>query len=238
MKSLTILTLGFDPASYRLISDAVAVPIMQISGLEALEQSAQDFEALAIFVDASICDPKILQALPQKALTLWRYVALIGAYEYNNEGQMEALIAAGFHDAIQKPLRCREVLARLQARFRDASRLKKSNEYSLGDITINPAYRMIRKNGVERQLTPCAFGVLHELSQFPDKTVSRELILKAVWRNSHVNENSLERQINGLRKTLKDLRSSLVIKSEYGKGFKILSEPLPAHETLRDSINP
>ena len=236
MKSLTILTLGFDPASYQIISESAAVPIRQVNGLNALEETARDFEALAIFIDASICDASVLEALPQKALTLWPYVVMIGAYQANNEDQMEDLFAAGFHDAIQKPLRGREILARLQARLRDASRLKKSQEYTLGDLTINPAYRIIRKNGLERQLTPCAFGVLHELSQFPDTTISRELILKAVWRNSHVNENSLERQINGLRKTLKDLQSSLIIKSEYGKGFKILSESLPAQNGMQTSI--
>ncbi len=177
-KDVHLLTLGCDSVTYDLITSAAGIPAQQVVSTNDFLHLSQNFEALAIYVDVCQVAPSVWREIPTLANGIWPYATLFAIYSPKDINLFEELFTAGFHDVISKPLRPFEILPRLQARLRDASLLKRAHEIVIGDLTVNPAYRVIRKDGIERQLPPKAFGVLFELSQMPNHVVSRQVLQK------------------------------------------------------------
>src|ERR1700675_3433883 len=72
-----------------------------------------------------------------------------------------------------------------------------SNLYRFGQFVLDPAKRTI-------SLTPKAFDVLLFLAQNPNRLVTKEELLQAVWGDTFVEEGNLTQYISHLRKALGD----------------------------------
>src|SRR6202795_3912308 len=70
-----------------------------------------------------------------------------------------------------------------------------SNLYRFGQFVLDPAKRTI-------SLTPKAFDVLLFLAQNPNRLVTKEELLQAVWGDTFVEEGNLTQYISHLRRAL------------------------------------
>src|SRR5271155_2853010 len=79
-----------------------------------------------------------------------------------------------------------------------------SNLYHFGEFVLDPARRTLSRADTPVSLTPKAFGVLLFLVQNPNRLVSKEELLQAVWDDTIVEEGNLTQYISHLRKALSD----------------------------------
>jgi len=77
-------------------------------------------------------------------------------------------------------------------------------EYSFGDYRIDLASYQLWQRGLAITLTPKVFDTLVVLIQHRDRAVTKEELLKSVWPDASVTEDSLTQSISILRKTLGD----------------------------------
>src|ERR1700686_3837108 len=79
-----------------------------------------------------------------------------------------------------------------------------SNFYRFGQFVLDPGRRTLSRADSPVSLTPKAFDVLLFLAQNPNRLVTKEELLQAVWGNTFVEEGNLTQYISHLRKALGD----------------------------------
>ena len=90
----------------------------------------------------------------------------------------------GADDYVTKPLRLRELLARVAAHLRKAR--MEAFDYNRGrmefkDLVIDVNERRVLRSGIEVDLTHTEFDLLSYLAQNAGKVLSREKILNTIW---------------------------------------------------------
>jgi two-component system KDP operon response regulator KdpE len=110
----------------------------------------------------------------------------------------------GANDYVTKPFREAELLARLRAVLRSASRSAGQPEsLAIGPLRIEPLERRVALNGVEVPLTPTEFKLLEVMAREAGRVVTHRQLLKEVWGAAHVEE------VQYLRVYMKQLRRKL-----------------------------
>src|SRR3984885_11565459 len=79
-----------------------------------------------------------------------------------------------------------------------------SNVYRFGEFALDPGARLLSRAASPISLTPKAFDLLHYLVQNPNRLVTKEELLQAVWGGTIVEEGNLTQYISHLRKALAD----------------------------------
>jgi TolB-like protein/DNA-binding winged helix-turn-helix (wHTH) protein/Tfp pilus assembly protein PilF len=79
-----------------------------------------------------------------------------------------------------------------------------SNLYRFGEFVLDPGRRTLSRADSPVSLTPKAFDVLLFLARNPNRLVTKEELLQAVWGDTFVEEGNLTQHISHLRKALGD----------------------------------
>src|SRR6202140_4979392 len=79
-----------------------------------------------------------------------------------------------------------------------------SDLYRFGQFVLDPARRTLSRADSPVSLTPRAFDLLLFLAQNPNRLVTKEELLQAVWGDTFVEEGNLTQYISHLRKALDD----------------------------------
>src|SRR5271156_4348646 len=98
------------------------------------------------------------------------------------------------------------------------------NVYRFVEFVLDPSRRTLSRVDSLVSLTPKAFDVLHFLVQNPNRLVTKEDLLKAVWGDTIVEEGNLTQYISHLRKALGDnSEDSRLIVTIARKGYQFTS---------------
>jgi DNA-binding response OmpR family regulator len=137
----------------------------------------------------------------------------------NSIPDITAGLSTGADDYIPKPFDYKELLARIRARLRkgpDAA----AEPIMVGDLKIDPSTREVLFNGKKTKLTLTEFDILRCLAGKAGQVVTREDILKDVWRDDSgsTNDRTIDVHIRALRRKIPSLTKHVV--SIYGVGYK------------------
>ncbi len=90
-------------------------------------------------------------------------------------------LQAGGDDYLTKPFAFAELLARVQALVRRASRAPEPNTLTFQDLALDLLSRRVTRGGMPIDLRPREFALLEYLLRNPGKVVSKTMILSHVW---------------------------------------------------------
>jgi two-component system OmpR family response regulator len=90
-------------------------------------------------------------------------------------------LQAGGDDYLTKPFAFAELLARVQALVRRASRAPEPTTLTFGDLTMDLLSRKVTRGGTAIDLRPREFALLEYLLRNAGKVVSKTMILSHVW---------------------------------------------------------
>lgn len=135
-------------------------------------------------------------------------------------------ISIGSDDYLTKPFSPIELVVRVKALFRRIEMEKlpeQQNEIiNFSDLSINVSKRSVLCNGKPMDVTPTEFLLITYLIRNKDKAVSREELLKNVWKfDFDVDTRATDDVIKRLRKKLIACEGNVRIESVWGFGFKI-----------------
>ena len=86
-------------------------------------------------------------------------------------------------------------------------------------------------------LRPKTFGVLSYLVQHPDRLVSKEELLAAVWPNLIVTDDTLVQSIGELRRALGDAGATLIV-TVPRRGYRFVPSTAPAERRNAPGVHP
>ena len=90
-------------------------------------------------------------------------------------------LQAGGDDYLTKPFAFSELLARVQALVRRATRTPEATTLTVGDLSMDLLSRKVARTGTPIELRPREFALLEYLMRNAFKVVSKTMILSHVW---------------------------------------------------------
>jgi DNA-binding response OmpR family regulator len=128
-------------------------------------------------------------------------------------------LTSGADDYLPKPFDYKELLARVRARLRKTSEAA-VQPIQVGDLRVDPSNREVSFAGKKAALTLTEFDILRCLAAKAGAVVSREDILKDVWKedSSSTNDRTIDVHIRALRRKIPPLTKHII--SIYGVGYK------------------
>ena len=128
----------------------------------------------------------------------------------------------GADDYLVKPFHVRELMARIRALTRRSKDTQKTELLSYADLQFDRENRRLRCKGKELDLSAKETDLVYTLMKQPDTTFSREQLILTVWGiDSDIAPGNVDNYISFLRKRLKALGSSCVIKTIHGTGYRL-----------------
>lgn len=141
-----------------------------------------------------------------------------------------ALLEAGADDYITKPFETPELQARINALARRKVRGATTSTLAIGDLTIHPESRTVKRGGVEISLRRKEFDILEYLVRSAGRVLSRELIVHHAWPTESSGWiGSVDVHIKQIRDKVDRPFNSNLIKTVYGVGYTIHAEENSAH---------
>lgn len=165
---------------------------------------------------------QILQRMRQKGIaTPVIMVTALGTIEDRICG-----LDAGADDYLVKPFAPEELFARIRALERRPVRMEFERQVVCGDVTMNLSSRVLWKEDKRVELSKKEMDLLEFLIRNKGQILTRELLLNRVWGlDSAVEEGNLDNYIYFLRRRLKQVGSSVTIKTVRSVGYSLEEQP-------------
>ncbi|PWB83637.1 MAG: DNA-binding response regulator [Methylocystaceae bacterium] len=141
----------------------------------------------------------------------------------DREAEKIAALDAGADDYVEKPFSIGELMARLRAALRHASRVESEpTEIESCGLCVDMTRRLVTKNGQAIKLTPKEYDLLTTLARHPGRLLTHRQILSAVWGPAHQEDTQYLRVFVGqLRAKIEDdAAAPQIILTEPGVGYR------------------
>ena len=202
-----ILVVDDDPQTLRQVrralSDAGYHPIVTADPEEALSLVEEHRPRLAL-LDMILPGSDGIELMRDIFASAEMPVIFLSAY--GRDQVVARALEDGAADYIVKPFSPTELVARVRAALRrlaEPFRPEPSEAYTLGDLTIDYAQRLVTLAGRPVQLTATEYRLLFELSVNGGQVLTHDQLLRRVWGGKRPND------LGALRTHLRRLRSKL-----------------------------
>jgi len=129
-------------------------------------------------------------------------------------------LQAGGDDYLTKPFAFSELLARVQALVRRASRMPEPTTLTLEDLVLDLLSRRVSRAGAAIELRPREFALLEYLMRNAGKVVSKTMILSHVWEyNFDPQTNIVDVLVSRLREKIDRRFEKKLLHTVRGVGY-------------------
>ena len=168
------------PYGYRLYES--------ISGTEGLAQASARNPDI-ILLDLGLPDMNGTAVIEK--IRAWSAMPIIVLSAREQEQVKVEAFDLGADDYVTKPFGVEELLARMRAALRHATRPAGDAVETVcrfGDVSVDLGRRQVFVSGMEVHLTPIEYKLLTTLVRYAGKVVTHRQLLKEVWGPLHVDE--------------------------------------------------
>ena len=237
-----ILIVDDDDTTAELVSDLIQDEgfraIRAANGRDAVEAFIEN-RPVAVFLDWVLPDipgTEACRMLRQHD----RLVPILFVSGREDEASAVRGLDAGADDYIAKPIRIRELIARLESHLRKVEAAQEelaprevappevNRHRRFGEIEIDLAARRVRVGGEDLSLAPLEFSLLEYLARNPGVAVSRDQIMREVYGfPGEVSTERVDQLVRRLRQKLGEGQERAgVLVAVPGYGYRL--EPTPA----------
>jgi two-component system KDP operon response regulator KdpE len=175
-----------------------------------------------VILDLGLPDLDGIEVLRQ--LREWSRAPVVVLTVRDAEEAKLAAFEAGTDDYLTKPFSSRELVARLRAVLRRVQPAPDAAVIAFGDIEVDLAARIVRRDGAEVKLTAKEYALLRVLVQHRGRVITHREILREIW-GPHAEESThyLRVQMTHLRKKLEaDPQQPRHLRTESGIGYRLV----------------
>jgi two-component system KDP operon response regulator KdpE len=159
-------------------------------------------------------------------LRAWSAMPVIVLSARSTEADKIAALDAGADDYLVKPFGAGELMARVRAQLRRHLQQTPAGQSTLsfGSVNIDLARRTVERDGQPLHLTPIEYKLLTILAGQPDRVVTHQHLLKAVWGPGHAEDTHYVRvhMANLRKKVERDASRPEHLRTEAGIGYRFV----------------
>lgn len=161
-----------------------------------------------------------------RRLREWTPLPIIILSVRDQEAEKIAALDAGADDYLTKPFGIGELLARMRVALRRAAAPSGEPVFSVGELTVDLARRLVVVFGQDVQLTPTEFDLLRAFVAHAGKVLTHRHLLRQVWGPGYEGEAHMLRvNIHNLRRKIEpDPSRPIYIVTEPGVGYRLRIE--------------
>lgn len=161
-----------------------------------------------------------------RELRTWSALPIIVLSARSSEADKITVLDAGADDYLVKPFGAGELLARVRAQLRRHQGQTAAGEplVRFGDVSIDLVRRSVERAGQALHLTPIEYRLLTHLAAHPEKVLTHQQLLQAVWGPGHASDTHYVRvHMANLRKKLEDDPARpRHLRTEAGIGYRLV----------------
>jgi len=153
----------------------------------------------------------------------WYYKPILILSVQNDEVNVVKALDNGANDYLSKPFRTGELLARIRTALRSSTVNNDENILiSCGNLTIDFASRIVKKNGEIIKLTSTEYALLALLAKHEGRVLTHQFLLMQIWGPGYINQSQYLRVfIAQLRKKIEnDPNQPELIITASGVGYR------------------
>ena len=224
MESVKVLMAEDDPSVRKAVQRVLELEKYEVTavndGRQALEVlNKQKFDLIVLDVMMPFADGLTVCKESRHRGVTTPILLLTARHEV---GDRVAGLDAGADDYLVKPFEIDELLARCRALLRRSGNTDSSTVLRVGDLTLNPQTREVKRGVRDIQLTKTEFDLLELLMETPNTVISREQIYEAIWGyNFETNSKSLDVYIGYLRRKTEENNESRIVYTIRGVGYTV-----------------
>jgi two-component system, OmpR family, KDP operon response regulator KdpE len=161
-----------------------------------------------------------------RRLREWSAMPVILLSATRDEHNQVRAFEAGADDYMAKPLRPRELVARLLAKLRRAEPGGDQRCLELCGLEIDLAARAVRRDGDEIHLTPIEFKLLGVLLGNRGRVLTHSELLQRVWGAAYMDaRETLRGHMANLRRKIEPADGGRLIHTDHGVGYRLVDTP-------------
>jgi two-component system, OmpR family, KDP operon response regulator KdpE len=220
-----ILVIEDEPDIRRFVRMALASEQHEVFEAESLQRGlieAGSRRPELVVLDLGLPDGDGIDLI--RDLRGWSSAPVIVLTARSAEADKVAALDAGADDYLVKPFGAAELLARVRAQLRRQALAPASTQpvLSFGRTVIDLAKRVVERDGEPLHLTPIEYRLLTHLATQPDRVITHQQLLKAVWGPGHADDTHYVRvHMANLRKKVEvDPSRPQHLLTEAGIGYR------------------
>ena len=210
-----MLTITLEPNGFRVVS----APDGQ-QGLALIAQRRYD----VVILDLGLPDINGMTVL--KRLREWTQIPVIVLTVQDEEADKIEALNSGADDYVTKPFNIGELLSRLRASIRRASKGPLDDPvFHTGDLTVDLGSHRVTRNDQPVKLTATEFAMLRLFIQHTGKVLTHRHLLCELWGQEHEGKTQYLRvYVTRLREKLEpDPSSPVLFLTEPGVGYRFVA---------------
>ena len=208
----------------RLILQAEAYEVFEAPNAQRGRIEAATRRPDLLIVDLGLPDDDGVDLV--RELRQWSAAPVIVLSARTGEADKIAALDAGADDYLAKPFGAGELLARMRAQLRRHLRQTPAGEtlIEFGALRIDLARRVVERDGEPLHLTPIEYKLLTRLATQPDRVITHQQLLNAVWGPGHAQDTHYVRvHMANLRKKIEaDASMPRHLLTEAGIGYRFV----------------
>ncbi len=201
-----------------LVAEGFVVDVVHDGAAGLAEALARDYDV--IILDIMLPSKNGYDVCRElRAAHVWTPVLMLTA----KDGEYDQVDAfdLGADDYLTKPFSFAVLVARLRSLVRRGGP-ERPTVLKVGDLSLDPASRQVRRHETDVELTPREFGLLHFLMRHSGEVVSKLEILQGVWDvNYEGDENIVEVYVGYLRRKVDHPFDRQSIQTIRGVGYRL-----------------
>lgn len=222
-----IVLIEDDPAIRRFVRIALAASGMSVYEADTAARGLIEVgtrKPNLIVLDLGLPDRDGIEVI--RDLRSWTGIPILVLSARSEEPQKVVALDAGADDYLVKPFGVPELLARIRALLRRATRddTSGSSQIEFGQLQVDLVLRTVTRDGQAIHLTPTEYRMLGVLLAHAGRVLTHRQLLKAVWGPTHVEHTHYLRVfMAGLRRKLEaEPARPQHLLTESGVGYRLV----------------
>lgn len=207
----------------RWIANAGHQPVMRHDGNAFLELIGQE-HADMLLLDWDVPGKTGIEILHWARAELGNALPILMLTQHDSESDIVYALDAGADDYVIKPLRERELVARMQAQLRKYyPEAQGAKRIEVGDYVLDATARVVTAKGRSVELGQREFDIAVMLFSNIGRIVSKDVLLKKIWGNvDRKLDPTLATYVSKLRTQLVlRAKNGLVVSTIYNYGYRL-----------------